>query len=100
VVIDINEKETDPRIKAAAIGHDARSTTQFPNHFKTTLTDNEVVEVVNIYDCPGFQDSNKFENLISNCYYVYNTFINIPKNKFVLVIQETALDAGLAADFK
>jgi len=96
VVIDINEKETDPKIKAALIGHDARSTTQLPNHFKMTLPNNKVVD---LYDHPGFQDSNKFENLISNCYYVYNTFINIPKNKFVLVIQETALDAGLAADF-
>jgi hypothetical protein len=56
-------------------------------------------QIINLYDCPGFKDSNKFESLISNCYYVYITFLNIPKNKFVLVIQESALDSGLAGEF-
>lgn len=95
-VIDIDEKLSDDAIKAAKIGHQSKSTTKIPNHC-TMTTENG--ELIHLYDCPGFNDSNGFEQLISNCYYVYSTFMSIPKNKFVLVIRESALDTGKASGF-
>jgi GTP-binding protein EngB required for normal cell division len=85
----------DPNSTDAKIGMEGISCTAIPNYFKLKVGD----KTLNLYDCPGFCDSNKFESLISNCYYVYNTFLNIPQNLFVLVVLEDELRGGTARGF-
>lgn len=85
----------DPAATKALIGMEGVSCTDIPNHFVIDFNGAKY----HLYDCPGLCDSNKFESLISNSYYVYSTFLNIPQNIFVLVVAEQGLTGGAASEF-
>lgn len=93
-VIAISDAES-AEVKSAALGHSGVSCTVTPNKFQTKVKIND--EFTTIIDLAGFQDTNNFAGRIANCYYIYTTFLNVPQNKFMLVMTQSALDGGMSA---